>query len=205
MAFVAHERVVARHGAIIVEPQDFAAQAHRILRNRRHPAAGGHVDLAVTPKGDTAVETRVPFVCLGNKKVSDVGERSSLESAPRERRCASAVTHGLGIGEIDEAIVGKLGMEGDIHQPAIAVGSNRWHAGNGVRFKHSIANDAETPGPLGDQHASVGKERDGPWIREPFGHDADPEPCAARQYRTPMVPRPTAAPVRRARVAPERG
>ena len=64
-------------------------------------------------------------------------------------------------------------MEGDVHETAVAIRSDGWHAGDGVRVEHSVANHAESAGTLGDQHASVGKERDGPWMREPVGHDGD--------------------------------
>ena len=64
-------------------------------------------------------------------------------------------------------------MKGDIHETAVAVRPDWRHTRDGLRVEHSIANDTEATGPLGDQHASVGKERDGPWMRESLGHDAD--------------------------------
>ena len=58
MAFVAHERVVSRHGAIVVEPQDLCrAGSSDLARPSPRIAAGGHVDLAVAPEDDSAVET----------------------------------------------------------------------------------------------------------------------------------------------------
>ena len=73
VARVIREWVVARNGAIIVEPKNLAAQTCRVLRNGPNPAASGHVDLVITPESDPAIETRVTFVGLRNQKVSDAG------------------------------------------------------------------------------------------------------------------------------------
>ena len=116
---------------------------------------------------------RVALVRVGDDKVLDVDECASLEPAPRERRGTPAVAVGLGIGEVYEAVVGESGMEGHIQEPAVAVGSDLWHPGDGVRVEHAAAHDAKTTRPLGDQHVAVGKERDGPGMRQPPGHDAD--------------------------------
>ena len=176
-----------------------------ILRDGPNIATGGHVDLAITAEHDTAVETRVALERVGHEKVSDVDERASLEPAPRERRCAHAVSDGLGIGEVDEAIVGKPGMEGHIHEAAVAVGPDLWHAGDGLRVKHSAANDAEATGPLGNQHVAVGEEREGPWMREPLGHDADADLVLLGCIEHPWSRTQTAAPVRRQAVVAGRG
>ena len=168
IARVAHERVVCRYGAIVVEAQDLAAQAHRILREVLNvvlgPAAGGQVDLAVTSEDDAAVETRVALVRLGDEKVSDIDERVGLEPAPRERRSAHTASDRFGVREIDQAIFGKPGMEGNIHETPVAVGADLGHAGDDPWVEHSASNDAQATVPFGDQHVAAGKERDGPWM-----------------------------------------
>ena len=146
IALAAHERIVRRHGAIVVETQDLAAQALEILRDVGNvvlrSAAGGNVDLAVTSEGDTAVETRVALVEVGDEKVFHVDERVAFEPAARECRSAHPVSDRLGVGEIDQAIAFELGMERDIHQAAVAVGpdlraSRRWAAGPALRLERS--------------------------------------------------------------------
>ena len=174
IARAVHEWVVGRYGAIVVEAQDLAAQAHGILRDVLNvvqgPAANGHVDHAVPSEDDAAVETRVALVRIGgDDKVLDVDERVALEPAPRECRNAHAVSDRLGVGEIDQAILGKLGMEGNIHETPVAVGPDLGHAGDVPRVEHSVSNDAQAAVPLGDQHAAAGQERDGPWMLEPVG------------------------------------
>ena len=67
MAIVVHERVVIRHRAIVVEAQNFTAQAHGVLRNGGDPASGRHVNFAITSEDDTAIEARIPFVRLSNE------------------------------------------------------------------------------------------------------------------------------------------
>jgi hypothetical protein len=66
-------------------------------------------------------------------------------------------------------------MDGDVHETAVPVRPDGRNAGNGPRIEHAVANDAEPTRPLGDQHASIGQERDGPWMRESPGDDADPD------------------------------
>ena len=112
MALAAHERVVLRHGAVVVEAQDLAAQAHAILGDVRNvvlgPAAGRHVDLAVTAEDDAAVETRVALVEVGDENVFHVDERVAVEPAAHERRSAHAVADRLGVREIDEGVTFEL-------------------------------------------------------------------------------------------------
>ena len=120
---------------------------------------------------------------------------SSLARA--QRRCALAVADRLGVGEVDEVIVGEPRMEGDIHQTAVAVGPDRRHARNRLRVEHAVANDTEPAGPLGDQHAAVGKERDGPRMRESPGHDADADLVLLGGVEHPGSRARAAAPARR--------
>src|SRR2546425_10546116 len=76
-------------------------------------------------------------------------------------------------------------MESDVHETAVAVGPDLRHAGDGSWIEHSVANDAEATRALGDQHASIGKERDRPWMREPSGHDADANLVLLRRIEYP--------------------
>ena len=64
-------------------------------------------------------------------------------------------------------------MQRNIHEAAVAVGPDLRQAGDGPWVQHSVSNDAQATAALGDQHVAIGKERDGPGMREAFGHDAD--------------------------------
>ena len=123
MALAADERIVGRHGAVVVEAQDLAAQAHAILRDVRNvvlgSAAGGHVDLAVTAEDDAAVETRVALVEVGDEQVFDVDERVAFEPAPKERGSAHPVSDRLGVGEIDEGVRSNSGWSATSIRPPL--------------------------------------------------------------------------------------
>jgi len=146
MALAAYERIVGRHGAVVVETQDLPPQAHAILRDVRNvalrPAAGGHVDLAVTAEDDAAVKTRVAFVEVGDENVFHVDERVAFEAAAHERRGAHPVAYGFGVGEVDEGVTLELRMQRNIHEPAIAIGPNRGQTRDGPWVQHAAANDA---------------------------------------------------------------
>ena len=159
--------------AVVAKSQDLAAQAGRVLRDLADVAAGGHVDHAVASEDDAAVQTRVALVGLRHQEIADVGERAAFESAARERRRALAVLDGLGVGEVDQTVVGEPRMQRDVHEAAVAVGPHTRHAGNRRRIEYAVADDAEPAGPFGDQHAAVREKRDAPWMRQPSGHDAD--------------------------------
>ena len=64
-------------------------------------------------------------------------------------------------------------MESDVHQATVTVGSDLGHARDSVRVEHVVADDSKPAGSLGNEHAALGKEGYGPWMRESSGHDAD--------------------------------
>ena len=180
VARLVHEGVVVGHRAVVVEAQHLAAQAHGVLRGheevavlRPDAAAGRHVDLAVGAEGDAAVEPRVGVEGLGHDEVLDIVEGVPLQPAPREGRRAAAVGVTLGVGHVDEPVVGELGVEGDVHQAAVAVGPHLGQARDGLRVEDVVTNHAQPAVPLGDEHAAVGHERDGPGMRQPPRHHAD--------------------------------
>ncbi len=107
VAGAAHERIVWRNGAVVAKPQDLAAQTGGVLRDLADIAAGRHVDHAVAPEDDAAVEARVAFKGVRHQEIADVGERAAFEPAASERWCAFAVFDRLGVGEVDESIVGE--------------------------------------------------------------------------------------------------
>ena len=172
IAGAAREWIVRRNGAVVAQAQDLAAQTCGVLRDLADIAAGRHVDHAVAAEDDAAVQARVAFVGLRHQEIADVGERAAFEPASRERRCAFAVLDGLGVGEVDQPIVGEPRMERDVHEAAVAVRPHAGHAGDRRRIEDAVADDADPAGPFGDQHAPVRQEGDGPRVRETPGDDA---------------------------------
>ena len=172
VAGAACERVVRRNGTVVAEAEDLATQTRRVLRDLADIAAGRHVDHAVAAEDEAAVQPRVAFVGLRHEEIANVGERAAIEPAPRERRCAFAVLDGLGVGEVDQPVVGETWMERDIHQAAVAVRSHARHAGDRRRVEHAVADQADPAGPFGDQHAPIREEGDTPRVRETPGDDA---------------------------------
>ena len=76
-------------------------------------------------------------------------------------------------------------MERDIHQTPVAVGPDLRQAGNGLWVQHPVSNEAQSTGPLGDQHGVIGKECDSPWMRKPPGHDTHANLVLLRRVNYP--------------------
>ena len=155
-------------------------QALRVLRGLEEitaqvpdPASGRHVHLAVAAEGDPSVEPRVGVEGLGHQQVLHVAQRVTVQPAPRQGGRAAAVVVPLGVGEIDQPVVGEVRMERHVHQAAVAVVPHFRHAGNGARVELVIANQAQPAVALDNQHSAVRQERDAPGVRQPAGHDAD--------------------------------
>src|SRR3546814_12497983 len=77
--------------------------------------------------------------------------------------CSSDLVAGFCIGEIDRRVRGKVRIEHDVQQPALALGNDRRHAGNRPGERPLRIDIAQPPGTLGHEQASseerrVGKE-----------------------------------------------
>ena len=57
-------------------------------------------------------------------------------------------------------------MQRHVHEAAVAVGAHPRHPGDRGRLEASVAHDAEPPGPLRDEHASVWQEGQAPRVRQ---------------------------------------
>src|SRR3954470_2861861 len=94
------------------------------------------------------------------------------ELAPGDCR-SGAILARLGIGEIDELVFGKVGIESHVEQPALAFGEDLWHALEWLRFGAVFGHDANPAGSLGDQHAPIWQEDEAPGAVEPAGNRLD--------------------------------
>ena len=167
--------VIWRNGAIVAEAKDLAAQTRGVLRDLADIAASREIDHAVAPEGHAAVQSRVAFIGLGHQKIAHIGEHAAFQSTSRKRWGTSAVLDGLGVGEVDQPILGEPGMECDIHQPAIAVGPYAGDTSDRRWIEYAVADDAEPAGPFRDQHRPIREEGDTPRMGEALGNYAHPD------------------------------
>src|SRR5204862_4417616 len=84
-AGASNERVVARHGAVVAQPQHFARVAVRILCAIAASPAGRHEKGAVETERDAG---RSAGAGAGDVEIENVGQHAGLETTPRhtERR-----------------------------------------------------------------------------------------------------------------------
>ena len=96
-------------------------------------------------------------------------------------------------------LVGELRIERHVEQPAEAGRQRLRHRPDWRRIEDAVADHAQAAGPLGDEHAAVGHERDAPGVIEPLD-GRDVQAAAARAE----IPRAGAQRVGGRRTAPAR-
>ena len=171
----ADERVVRRHGAIVIQAQHFSRVAVRILRAAAVTAARRrHIELAVAAPGEPR---RPADARAATEDVREIGDRRPVEAATSHRQRRLPLGAGrLQVGEVDEVVGRKLRMEQNVHQPRSSLDAHRRDAGDGFRIQHAVADDAESAFLLRDEQGSVRQEREAPRIHQAARHryDADP-------------------------------
>ncbi len=85
VAFAADERVVLRHGTVVVQAQDLAGQRGRVLRVA---ASRRHVQLAVAAEYEARDRTGIR---RGDEQVARADELFAVPPAARERERAFVV------------------------------------------------------------------------------------------------------------------
>ena len=80
----AYERIVGRHRAIIVQPQNLSAQAVWILRNLSYIAACGHVQHAIASEHDAPVQSAGAFERIRHDEVFHVCQGAAFEFSTGE-------------------------------------------------------------------------------------------------------------------------
>src|SRR5262249_48749968 len=88
--------------------------------------------------------------------------RAFIHQPSARQRGAPAAVHRLGVTEIDGVILGKAAVEHDVVQAALTRREDFRHAAERGRERAILGDDAHAPGPLGDQHAAGGQERERP-------------------------------------------
>ena len=97
-----------------------------------------------------------------------------------ESRTADAGPDTIGIatceGEIDQAIAGKVRVDGNIKQAPLTVLCDLWQAGDWLGVQDPIGEQSQFAGAFCDQDAAVRQEGHTPWMLQPFGQRNNPEP-----------------------------
>ncbi len=79
----------------------------------------------------------------------------------------------LGVGQVDQVVLLEIGVQGDVHQAAQAPRQQLGQAGDRVGIQHAVADDAQAPVPLGDEHVPVRQEGHAPGMVQALGDHRD--------------------------------
>src|SRR5262249_36977998 len=79
----------------------------------------------------------------------------------------------LRIGEKDQPVVGEMGIERHVEQPALALREDLWHALERLGLLAILAHDAKAPWPRGHEHAPIRKKCQPPGMLKPVGNGLD--------------------------------
>ncbi|MNY26496.1 hypothetical protein D3C86_1603500 [compost metagenome] len=177
-ACLADKGVVARHFAVRVQTHHFALQLVEVLRGRA---------LVVFAQSDEQItvavehQARAEMYAAGQLRQLPEDHLETFQPALIRRQLGApdrgagvlAVT-GLGIGQVNPAVRGKLGRQGHIEQPALASGINSRHALDRLGQFALQADQAQTSGPLGDQQTlPIGQKGQAPGMLQPGDQLAD--------------------------------
>src|ERR1051326_7630034 len=133
-----------------------------------------HVQHAVSSKVDTSRKMPAGFPpIIGDENVLNVRQFVSLDR-PAGNRLGCTVFSLFVVGKVHPAILSKLRMENNVHEPA-APGS-KVHVGylrNRLTEELAVANHPQTTLQFADDDASVGQKCERVGIDEPFGDSDD--------------------------------
>jgi hypothetical protein len=173
-AGLADERIVLRHPAVVVQADDRTRVIVGLLRAVALAERDEKVAVAIEHESRAEMHAGGAFRLLAEDHL-DVLQAIARQPAARDLGPeAGRIT--AGVGKIDEVVLGEAGMQRDVEQPALADGRDLRQSGNRLRVEPAVlADDAEPPWALGDQHSAVGKKGESPGMVEPLGHahDAD--------------------------------
>ncbi len=161
--------IVGRRLAVARDADDLADVRAGILRQvaLRIPLARRDEEVAVAGKHQSRAEMMLAReLGLLPEDHRDVREGRAVEAGARNRRAVLVALSGLGVGKVDRRIRGIRGVQYDVEQAPLARGDDRRHAGDRLRQLPVLRDVAEPSGPLGHQHAAVGKESEAPGMLE---------------------------------------
>ena len=169
---VVHEGIVLGDAAILMDAEYLAHVRLHVLRGREFLALTRR-DPQVTVR---AQQQAMPVMAVahdfGILAPDDIGVGQVtaairlVEHCPHYCGTASVADATLGVAEIDNAVVGKVRVHEDVAQPALATVVDIGHAADRARLLAILRDDKQGALLLRNQHAAVGKKRQGPGLIE---------------------------------------
>ena len=152
------ERIVGGDGAVGIEPKQLAGVGCHVLRRREFlPLARADEEMAaVRREGDPVAVMAAPghLRHLPPDHCEAVEPRSAAlrdQPAAPDRCAARAALAGLDEAEVDEAVLGELGVKHDVAEPALAAIIDRRNAGDVDRGGALQGQQFQPPRFLGDK------------------------------------------------------
>ena len=171
----AHERIVFRHAAVVVQADHRTVVIAGILRALHFAAvAEGDKQITFAVEHDARAEV-IAGAQLRQHAENDlhVFQLIAAQCAARDFG-ADALVVPCGIRQVDPIVLSELRMQHHIHQSALAHGCHGGNASHRLWVKLEIAtDDAQPSAALGDQHARVGQKGDRPRMRQALGQGGD--------------------------------
>src|SRR5882724_10423516 len=127
----ANKGVVARHSAVIIQPQNFSRQRIQLLRQLSFGRITSRdIEFAVRAKSQTAsgMKLRRGNALNNHFAISKAARRLAITHDPH--LCAARV---VCVGKIKEMVRSKLRMQRDAHQSALAARLDIWNCEKRLR------------------------------------------------------------------------
>src|SRR3954463_2779052 len=126
-----HERVVGRNRTVGIDADHLAEMIREVLRGvELETLAGRNEELAFRREGETRAEVVRPRNgrLLPEDRLEAFQRRAGRVEPAAPGGCGRAALARFGVGEIDKAVLGKLGIERDIEKTALTLGIDARHA-----------------------------------------------------------------------------
>src|SRR5215211_7273666 len=98
---------------------------------------------------------------------------SDVCSSPARHRRSGAAFTGLGVGEIDEAVLGEARIQCDVQQTTLASRLYLRYPPERLGDPAAPVYDPQPSRPLGDEHTAVRQKLEGPGMLEAASHGLD--------------------------------
>src|SRR5690606_7023699 len=133
-------------------------------------------EMTVTAEDEARAEVDAPVgPGVGLEDLLDVREASALEAPADHRGRRPPVVAGLGVAQVDEAVLLEVRVDRDVQEPALAPGPDLGRTLDRLRIERAVTDDAQPARALGDEDLAARQERHPPGVLEPLDHGDDPE------------------------------
>ena len=160
------ERVVARHGAVLVQAQDLAEIGVHVLRRiELLPISRAEPEITATERDSMTVMTaavhlrRLPPNHLEVLQLAAIAIERELGSS--DGGAARFALAGFRVAQIDETVTGVIGMQHDVAETALAEPADLGHAAN-IDLRAPWRIQLQCTALLRNEQPPVGKKSHGP-------------------------------------------